>query len=70
MEGRETSEVKTKSALCQGFPLPPHTNFPHKSAIRGMVAQVIIFVVCKQMMDFKINPHLLSYSENVKDIIK
>ena len=26
VEGRETSEVKTKSALRQGFPLPPHTN--------------------------------------------
>ena len=55
VEGRETSEVKTKSALPQGFPLPPHTNVSSQK---------------RHMMDFKINPYLLLYSENVKDIIK
>ena len=70
VEGRETSEVKTKSALRQGFPLPPHTNVSSQKGHGRTWLQVIAFVVCKQMLDFKINPHLLSYSENVKDIIK
>ena len=35
MEGRETSEVKAKSTLPRGFPLPPRTNVTSQKRHKG-----------------------------------
>ena len=69
VEGRETSEVKTKSALRQGFPLPPHTNVSSQKGHGRTWLQVITFVVCKQMMDFKINPPTYYFIQKMSRIL-